>query len=134
MIITAPQDVLRSWLTERVGHLPAETLCVGAVKSREIKAVIGYEGFNGASARVHIALADTYSGNRELIEAGFVYPFEVWRLRTLIAPISKNNAASVALAQRLGFKQAALIEDGHKDGDLLIMSMHKKDCRYLRSE
>jgi RimJ/RimL family protein N-acetyltransferase len=63
----------------------------------------------------------------------FSYPFEQLRVSKLIAQVPSRNRKALDFDLKLGFKQEAIVADIYPDGeDLLILSMRREDCRWLK--
>ena len=69
--------------------------------------------------------------SKDLLWACFDYPFNKLGLRVILATVSSNNEEALKLDRHLGFVDKAYIEDAHKDGDLVILTMRKEECKWL---
>jgi hypothetical protein len=69
---------------------------------------------------------------RRMIRAMFNYPYKYLGVRKILVYVNEMNEASVLLAQRLGFKLEATIKDVYVEGDMLILSLLKQDCIWIR--
>ena len=67
---------------------------------------------------------------KSLLWTAFNYPFYQLKLNVVIGLISSNNIECIEFAKHIGFTESARIKDAGKDGDLLIFSLHKKDCKW----
>ena len=132
-LITAPQQELRNWLS-KVGNdvYPQETMCIGQEKDGELIAVVGYNNFTEKLCQIHVASTDVYWLNKDLLFAIFDYPFNKVKVNVILAPICKDNVKSLNLCRKLGFEKVADIPYAHKDGDLIIMSMKRNQCKWLQ--
>jgi RimJ/RimL family protein N-acetyltransferase len=105
--------------------------CIGRLKNGRLVAVAGYDDFTDTSCQVHVAGTDGWL-DREMLRAMFHYPFEILNLRVVIGLVPEGNAAALRLNRHLGFDVDAIIKDAHPDGALVIMSMRKENCRWLK--
>ena len=132
-VTTQNQYNLREWLSE-VGKFeyPQNTACIGQEKDGKLIAVVGYNSFLPNSCQIHVASTDVYWLNKDLLFAIFDYPFNKLKVKVIIAPISKDNVKSLNLCRKLGFEQVADIPYGHLDGDLIIVTMKRNQCKWLQ--
>lgn len=88
----------------------------------------------GGSVCVHLAGWDRYWANRALLAVGFDYPFNQLGVKKIFAQVAVSNEAMIDIAERLGFKRELgdqLIRDVYPDGDMLLLSMYRHDCRFV---
>lgn len=130
----APAEL--SWLEERAG-------CVLTRDARAIKAVSGagrilgmvaYDGWMPNSVQAHMAV-EVPAAWRALLGPAFRYPFLQARKGVLVGVIPASRARSVAMAGRLGFREAHRVRDGADVGeDLVVFEMRKDECPWLGEE
>ena len=132
-VTTENQLHLREWLSE-VGKFeyPQNTACIGQEKDGKLIAVVGYNSFIPNSCQIHVATTDVYWLNKELLFAIFDYPFNKLEVKVIIAPIYKGNVKSLNLCRKLGFEQVADIPYGHPEGDLIVVTMKRNQCKWLQ--
>lgn len=134
MIYTAHQDLLASWLCKRIGLVPTPHIrCIGRLASdgSGILAVVGFDGWNGASCEMHVAGEGNWI-NRALLHAAFDYPFNVVGCNMVLGRVPSGNEQAKRLNLHLGFKIEHEIVGAHPDGSLFIMSMRRAECRWLK--
>lgn len=90
-----------------------------------------YDWHNGASIYTHIAVADKRALGRDFLGAIFRYPFVQLNCLALIGLVAGDNAASMHLVVRLGFRLEHTIRDAHPSGELHIYTMRRNECRWL---
>jgi RimJ/RimL family protein N-acetyltransferase len=90
-----------------------------------------YREFTRASISVHIAGFTKHWASRDLLWVGFHYPFIQLGVQKLFATIPDYNTDSLEIAKKMGFKYETRISEVFVDGDMLIYSMKRDDCRYL---
>ena len=90
-----------------------------------------YDNFNGASIMAHVAGEGKWM-NKELLWMAFDYPFNKLGVNTVILSIPANNTKANRFAKRLGFSIQATLKEAAPDGDLLIYSMLRNECTFLR--
>ena len=135
MILFGPHDVLGGWLCEKIGYVPTVHFrCIGNVNEKgEIKGVVGFDGWNGASCQIHVAGEGNWV-NRELIRCVFDYAFNTAEMKVLIGAVPSGNERAIHFDKRMGFKEVARIKDAHPDGELIILSMRRDECRFLEKK
>lgn len=132
-VTTKNQDELRKWFAERAKiDCPKETMCIGQEKDGELIAVLAYSGFTENLCQIHVESTDVLWLTRELIFALFDYPFNKVGVKVILAPICKDNIKSLNLCRKLGFEKVAEIPYAHPDGDLVVMSMKRNQCKWLQ--
>jgi len=62
----------------------------------------------------------------------FDYPFRQLEVDKIIVQMSSSNIKSSNLAKRLGFELEAQIKDAYPDGDRLIYTLTKDNCKWLK--
>jgi len=61
----------------------------------------------------------------------FDYPFNVCDVKKIIVPVDSTNLKSINLVEKMGFTEEARIKDGMADGDMILYTLAKNDCKYL---
>jgi hypothetical protein len=130
-ITTDNQSYLANWISNKLGgEVPKNLMCIGQEIDGELKAVSSYSNFQGKSCNFSLAGEGNFM-NKDYLWAMFDYPFNILKLKVIIATIAGNNEKSLKLSRHLGFKEIANIADAHKDGNLIIMVMKREDCKWL---
>ena len=62
----------------------------------------------------------------------FDYPFNQLGVKKLIGQVPSSNLKALEFDKKLGFKEEARISDVFPDGDLIVLSMRREDCRWLK--
>lgn len=91
-----------------------------------------FRNYRKNSIEVHMAGFDPYWITRNMVWAISGYVFVQLKCLKALAFIEETNASSLAIAKKVGFIEDARIRDACDDGDLLILSLHKDDCRHLK--
>lgn len=132
-IVTDRQAELGHWLCSRTnGEYTGSGTYIGLEKAGVIVAATGYEDFNGASIRMHVAGDGKRWMTREFLWYAFHYPFCELNVKKIIGLVHSGNEDALKLDNHLGMVHEATIKDGVIDGDLLIFTMTKEQCRFLR--
>lgn len=101
---------------------------IGLLRGDEIVAGVIYENWNHASVVCHIAVATM---TPVFVAAIFHYPFEVLGVRKIIAPVSSANRSSIRFVEKAGFTLEGCLRDTDPQGDSLLYTMAKAECRFL---
>ncbi len=123
-----------NWVYNRTGGTFPESICtaIGLAKNGKIVAGVVYEGFNKASVKTHIAIDEKTYLTKEFIHTIFAYPFEQLGVHKLIGIVDSGNTKAIELNKKLGFIQEGVLEGASITGDLILMTMTKPQCRWLK--
>lgn len=69
--------------------------------------------------------------NKDLLYATFHFPFVVCGVRKAFAQVKSTNQTSLRFCLHIGFKAESVIEHVYPDGDMLLLSMYRDECRWL---
>lgn len=133
-VITGRNDLFGPWLAERIGSdwLPGRGHVIGLWDDNAgpIAACL-YESYNGASVLGHLAGLGKKWMNREFLWYCFYYPFAELRVNKILGLVESTNLEAQKLDEHLGFTLEATLKDAAPNGDLLIYSMTKDQCKWL---
>ena len=124
-------DAVGEWVAARVdGHYSKEiATAIGLERDGNIIAGVIYENWNRRSIVCHIAVEGRLTPG--FIAAIFDYPFNVCAVEKVISPVGSGNTKSQRLATSMGYVEEARIKDAHPDGDLILYTLKRSDCRFL---
>lgn len=132
MIRTEGQHEMVNWLCERIGLVPSANIrCIGRSSHGELVGVVGYDGYNGASVMLHVASEGNWL-TKDLLYAVFDYPFNVCKVNMVIGLVPSGNAQALRFNTHIGFKTKQWLHGAHPDGALVLMTMAREECRYLK--
>lgn len=124
----------------RIGHWTAQKLgmgfhnetmtAIGLVHDETILAGVIYENWNRRSIMAHIVVEGRLT--RDFVHAVFHYPFEICGVEKVICPVAHSNTRSSGLAEHMGFIPEARLADCSPDGDVVLYTLRRRDCRFLR--
>jgi len=119
------------WTAKQIkgGYFEERSRSIGLVRDGKFVAGVIYENWNGRSITCHIAVLGRLT--KGYLAAIFDYPFNVCEIEKIIVPVDSANKKSVALVKKMGFAEEARVKDGMADGDLILFTLAKKDCKYL---
>ena len=131
-VVTDNQDHLRGWITGVLGmqFSPYATF-IGQEIDGEVKAVVAFDNILDKSCEMHTAAIVPNWISKDLLWACFDYPFNILKVKVILATVASSNTEALKLDRHLGFVDKAYIEDAHIDGDLVILAMRRENCRWL---
>ena len=85
---------------------------------------------------MHVARMGEYKYTpKPLIYAAFDYPFNKYGVDIIFGVVNSMNTNALEFDQKLGFKEKIRWNGMHDDGgDLILLEMHKKDCKWIKHE
>lgn len=104
---------------------------IGLEKDGDLIAVAGYNCFSGSTCQQHLTIARGEKVIRKFVWFIYFYPFVQLGIKMLIAIMPEDNANIVRLAKNAGFIEKYRIDGDHPDGDLILCTLKKSDCRFL---
>ena len=131
-VVTDNQEHLRGWITGVLGmqFSPYATF-IGQEIDGEVKAVVAFDNILDKSCMMHTAAIVPNWISKDLLWACFDYPFNILKVKVILASVASTNTEALRLDRHLGFVDKAYIEDAHIDGDLIILAMRRENCRWL---
>lgn len=131
-VVTDNQEHLRGWITGVLGmqFSPYATF-IGQEIDGEVKAVVAFDNILDKSCEMHTAAIVPNWISKDLLWACFDYPFNILKVKVILASVASTNTEALKLDRHLGFVDKAYIEDAHIDGDLVILAMRRENCRWL---
>lgn len=104
-------------------------------RPKHVIAAVGYNNFVGKCCNMHVIIHQPEYLTREYIREAFEFPFIVCGLEHVLGPVDAANEPALEFDRRLGFTEKFRLPGGSGTGnDLVILSMAKKDCRWIRKE
>ena len=124
-------DRIGYWVADELelGFHAGRSAAIGLVKDGEIVAGVIYEGWNRRSIIAHIAIKGRMTPS--FLAAIFDYPFNVCGVEKVICHVEIGNIESARLAENMGFVPEATLADCHPNGDIVLYTMKRADCRFL---
>lgn len=131
MIVT-DKTIVGPWVAKKIfGKFnPHASETIGLQRRGDMVAGVIYEGWNGRSCVCHIAIEGLMTP--AYLAAIFHYPFVYGGLEKIIAPVSEGNEESVRFVKKLGFRKEAQLLDAHPDGSILLFTMSKDQCKFIK--
>jgi len=119
------------WVAEKLGsgYFAARSNAIGLMKDNKLIAGVIYENWNRRSIMCHIAVEGRLT--RLYVGAIFNYAFNVCNVEKIIVPVESHNLKSIKLIKNMGFTEEGRIKDSQPNGDIILYTMVKGDCRFL---
>jgi hypothetical protein len=92
-----------------------------------------YDAYNGVSINVHIWVEVDAVPSKDWFAAIFDYPFNKLGVKKLLGQVAGNNDEALRLDKHFGFIEEGRIKDYSENGDLVLLTMTKDQCRVLNS-
>lgn len=106
---------------------------IGWLRDGKIIAGVSYSECNGVNVNCHIRSDGTKRwATREYLRTIFDYPFNQLKVRRITVCVDEGNTDSRRFVLHLGFTLETTLKSAHPTGDLLIFSMFRNGCRWLR--
>ena len=91
-----------------------------------------YDGYTGPCIFIHQAGFDKHWMSRDMLWVAFDYPFNQIGCAKLCGTIPSTNTELLDINLRLGFYVEGSIKGAYPGGDMLILSMERDQCRWLK--
>jgi L-amino acid N-acyltransferase YncA len=131
-VIVFDADRIGPWVCERTGgrYEPSTSAAVAMEEDGAITAGVLYDMFNGRSICMHVAVEKPVT--RGFTRTAFDYPFNQLKVNKVIGLVDSTNAKALRFDKHLGFVEEARIEGAGKSGDLIILTMTRQQCRWIK--
>jgi hypothetical protein len=90
-----------------------------------------YSDYTGRSIRMHMAGMPGWA-SIEMCWIAFDYPFNQLNVEQVLGTVASTDEKVLEYDHRLGFREIARIPRAVPDGDLVILSMLRDECRWLK--
>lgn len=108
-------------------------ICSVAPDAEVMKAAVAYDGFSGKTCQIHQYIPDPHGVTPRFLWAAFDYPFNRVKCVEIFGLVAESNKKAYDLDLHLGFKEVYRVTGGWEDGgDLIVMSMRREECRWLK--
>lgn len=123
---------------ERIARLagtffnPRAHQVVARVRDGELLGGVIFTDYTRASITTHMAGFMKSWANRDLVWCVFYYAFEQLGVNKVFGPVPASNEESLKISLKLGFSEETRVKDVFVDGDLVVLSMCRDQCRWLK--
>lgn len=111
---------------------PVVDICIGRVVGDKLLGGVLFQNYTGSSIGIHVAGFADHWINRDMLWVCFHYPFVQLGCSKLFGQVPSTNSKALEFNLNLGFKEVARIEDVFPDGDLIVLTMQREKCRWLK--
>jgi RimJ/RimL family protein N-acetyltransferase len=120
------------FLCKQLAYVPtAYAQCIICIHDGKAIAGVIYDNYNEVSVGAHIWIGADSMPSREWYAAIFDYPFNQLGVKKLVGQVPSSNSAASKLDKHFGFTEEARITDYSHDGDLILYTMTKDECKVL---
>jgi len=134
-IITEPKELIGRYVASKQGQTEEwqNYSAIGLLNSNEeLVAGVVFDCYQHPNILMHIA-AERIS--RGFMDAIVRYAFEQLQCKRITGTILKSNKKSRRFANHMGFKLEGVMRNAHKNGDVCIYGLMKKDAqKWMRQE
>ncbi len=123
-------DRIGKWVADKIkGVFHPGSTAIGLEHKQAIVAGVIYEQWNGRSLVAHMAASGRLTP--AYVAAIFDYAYNVCGVHKVILPVASQNLRSGKFVRKLGFREEARIRDASPEGDIILYTLKKQDCRFL---
>jgi RimJ/RimL family protein N-acetyltransferase len=91
-----------------------------------------YDNYRVRSIQMHMVVLQPDWGFRDVLQVIFDYPFNQLGVERIFAMVPSTSAEILRFDRALGFKDHTRIEGAIPGGDLVVLSMDRDHCRWLK--
>lgn len=113
-----------------VGFDPARDRVLSRIEGRELLGGVVFTNYNGRSITMHMAGQPGWV-NLRLIWLVFDYAFMQLGVEKVLGVVDSTQEKVLDYDRRLGFKEVARIPGAIPDGDIVVLSMSREECKWL---
>jgi RimJ/RimL family protein N-acetyltransferase len=121
---------IAKWVMEKTGYYSERMTAIGDYKDGVLIAGIAYENYNKNCIWGHQRIDSPPSRQFWINNADYI--FNQCGCKKFSAAVEANNEEAIRLNLHIGFEVEATLKDSGKNGDLLIMTLWRDKCRFLK--
>lgn len=91
-----------------------------------------YDGYTRNCIFIHQAGFSKRWLTGDMLWIAFDYPFNSLKVGKLAGTIPSSKPELLAFNLKLGFKEECRIKDAYPNGDMIVLTMTRDECRWLR--
>lgn len=134
-LITDEHARVSRWVNQRLGidgDWQSTCSTLGLEQDGELIAGAVIDGYvPDTRCTLHCAAIGKTWLNRRALFAIFDYVFNQLKVKVVLDTVSSSNEASLRFTKHLGFTEVCRIANAAPDGDLVIFTLRREDCRWL---
>jgi RimJ/RimL family protein N-acetyltransferase len=128
-MVVIDKDIAK-WVMDKVGHWNNSMTAIGDYKDDVLIAGIAYENYNRNCIWGHQRIDAPPSRYFWIQNAHYI--FIQCGCKKFCAAVEADNEKAIKLNLHIGFEIEATLKDSGKNGDLLIMTLWRDKCRFLK--
>lgn len=134
MIYTGNQKHLITWLSKRNAWQPsAQAMAIARLdENGRILGAVGIDQWNGHSCEMHMSGERGWL-TRQVLRGCFKFVFGVLGCKKIVIMLLNPTEQLLDLEKRIGFTVQCRVPDAAPGGDLVIVTMDKKSCKWLEN-
>lgn len=134
--LSVDKNLIGPWVFERIQKVwsPAGREVVGLVRGQEVLGGVVFEDYTTVCMTCHIALANEHVPIRRLLTGAAHYAYNQMGVNKLVGMVRSSNLPALKFDLRIGFRPEAVLKDVFPDGDLVVLSMTRDECKFLPRE
>lgn len=123
------------WVCKQTGGIysPEVSFSIGRVVDKVLVGGVVYDHFNGRSVCMHCAGYGAWL-SRQFLGVVFDYAFNQLKVNKVLGLVDSENDKAKRLDEHLGFVCESVIPEAGKEGDLMIYTMTRDQCRFLKGK
>lgn len=132
-MITTNLKQVGTWVYDRMGDNTWTPIGKAAIGGGYpiLRWGVVYERYTGRSVHMHTAIAKPHAVTKNVLRMVFNYPFNQLKVTKVVATVDSSDRRAKQFVRGLGFQEECCIKDIYPDGDLLLFTMTKPQCRWL---
>ena len=111
---------------------PAADACIAREEDDELVGGVIYQNYTGTSCGLHLAGFRHDWVNKDMLWVCFHYPFIQLNCTKIFGQVPLSNKRALEFDLKIGFKEETRISGVFDDGDLVVISMLREDCKWLK--
>jgi len=133
LIVVGQDKRVGDWVSARTGGSGfVEGSAIGYERNGALVAGVIVDHFNGASACLHVAGDGKNWLTREFLYCVFDYAFRQLNLNVVMGLVPSWNTQALRFDKHLGFVEQCRIPGAVPNGDLVILTMTREQCRWIK--
>jgi RimJ/RimL family protein N-acetyltransferase len=134
-ILLGADDRVGTWVLEQLGAVwtPGRGVGFGLLEDEKLIAGVLFDSWNGASVNMHVAAVPGKRWmTKSFLAIVFDYAFNQLRVKKIIGLVGADNLPAQQFDLHIGFSLEATLSNAHPSGDLLLYTMERSQCKWLK--
>lgn len=133
MVIADTDGKIITWAESRIGiKFRPDAKAIARIDDGYIRVAVVYDTFSKHDCSIHVATDGSLSAvNREILFEAFKYPFIDCGLNRVTGYVEYANQKALRFDLHLGFKYEGLMREACDSGDVVVLGMLRKECRFI---